>query len=162
METTYNKDIAHCSGYCCLLSDQCRRYHLFRAWERRKLPPAPVSYGMLRYGYRNMPRISSIWNKRHHEKWKKKKIVSHLVAGVPDDAQAGKRCSRLASSEKKFRIRPSRMPPCIRIVLTNGTPSRRRCNGAIAPIRHAHKTAEEIAHSTSLSSAPADKFKKYL
>lgn len=41
METTYNKDIAHCSGYCCLLSDQCRRYHLFRAWERRKLPPAP-------------------------------------------------------------------------------------------------------------------------
>lgn len=43
MSTNYNHDIAHCSGYCCLLRDKCRRYHLFREWERRKLPPAPFT-----------------------------------------------------------------------------------------------------------------------
>ena len=43
MATNYNHDITHCSGYCCLLSDKCRRYPLFREWERRKLPPAPFT-----------------------------------------------------------------------------------------------------------------------
>ena len=43
MATNYNHDIAHCSGYLCLLSNKCRRYHLFREWERRKLPPAPFT-----------------------------------------------------------------------------------------------------------------------
>lgn len=31
---TYNKDIAHCSGYLCPLAENCKRYWLFLKWER--------------------------------------------------------------------------------------------------------------------------------
>jgi hypothetical protein len=33
---TYNRDIAHCSGYCCSLAESCKRYWLFLQWEKEE------------------------------------------------------------------------------------------------------------------------------
>ena len=31
----YNSDVAHCTGYLCMLAEKCRRFHLFQEWKRR-------------------------------------------------------------------------------------------------------------------------------
>lgn len=82
METTYNKDIAHCSGYCCLLSDQCRRYHLFRAWERRKLPPAPFIMACFDMDTETCPNFLHL-EQTTPRKMEKKKIVITLSRVFP-------------------------------------------------------------------------------
>lgn len=108
METTYNKDIAHCSGYCCLLSDQCRRYHLFRAWERRKLPPAPFIMTCFDMDTETCPNFLH-YGTNDTRKMGKKKIVitlsrvfptTHSRKGQPTDFK-----EKLASSRKLHTIR---------------------------------------------------------
>ena len=38
----YNRDVAHCSRYLCLLNEKCYRYWLFRQWEsKEEKEPAP-------------------------------------------------------------------------------------------------------------------------
>lgn len=132
METTYNKDIAHCSGYCCLLSDQCRRYHLFRAWSGVNCRPLRLLWHASIWIPKHA-RISSIWNKRHHEKWKRRKSSSPC-RGCSRRRIAGK-ASRLASRKSSHQA-----VSCIpsEAISTNGTPSRRRCNGAAIASRSAN------------------------
>lgn len=87
METTYNKDIAHCSGYCCLLSDQCRRYHLFRAWERRKLPPAPFIMACFDMDTETCPNFLYL-EQTTPRKMEKKKIVITLSRVFPTELKS--------------------------------------------------------------------------
>lgn len=39
---TYNADITHCSGYCCLKRDECLRFKLFVEWCKMKKRPDAV------------------------------------------------------------------------------------------------------------------------
>ena len=36
---TYNADITHCSGYCCMMKDKCLRYSLLIQWCKMKKRP---------------------------------------------------------------------------------------------------------------------------
>lgn len=80
----YNHDIAHCSGYCCLLAPKCRRYHLFREWEQRKLPPAPFTGACYDLETKTCPCFLPMTDEEYQNaEMKKKKIIITLSRVFP-------------------------------------------------------------------------------
>lgn len=85
----YNHDIAHCSGYLCLLSDQCRRYYLFREWEQRKLPAAPFTGACYDLETKTCPCFLPMTDEEYQNvEMKKKKIVITLSRVFPTELKS--------------------------------------------------------------------------
>ena len=84
----YNHDIAHCSGYLCLLSDQCRRYHLFREWEKRKLQSAPFTMTCFDMDTETCPNFLPLEQASQRKRMKQKKINITLSRVFPTELKS--------------------------------------------------------------------------